>query len=291
MPVEGGNVYVRVNGEIGKGNTPVIFLHGGPGLRHNSLAGMLRLADERPVILYDQLDGGKSDQLNDPANWKMERFVEELESIRKALGVARFHIVGQSWGSAVALEYTVKYPRRVASTVLAGTFISTPRWVADANILVSEAPKATQRLLSACESKSPPSEDECEKAFDVLYSIHYRSTSLSLERIHYDAGTGGKGLNFAIYKGMWGPSEFSSTGTLKDYDAVPLLDQLDGSKVLFMVGKYDSARIDTAQDFVEQTPGAELAVIPGGSHGFFSDRPLICEAVLRSWLRRNEPSQ
>lgn len=47
----------------------------------------------------------------------------------------------------------------------------------------------------------------------------------------------------------------------------------------------------TVQDFVEKTPGAELAVIPGGSHGFLSDRPLISEAVLRSWFRRNEPSQ
>tara|TARA_R110000868_G_scaffold385841_1_gene653890 strand:- start:1325 stop:2305 length:981 start_codon:yes stop_codon:yes gene_type:complete len=290
IPVEGGKVYVRVNGGLDKGDIPVIFLHGGPGLRHNSLAGLLGLADERPVILYDQLDGGKSDQPNDPKNWRMERFILELEAIRKALGVDRFHIVGHSWGSAIALEYSVKYPQRVASTVLAGTFISTPHWVADANILVNEAPKATQRLLSACESNSPPSEQQCEKAFTTLYSKYYRSPPTSLERSIYDTKTGGESLNLAIYNGMWGPSEFSSTGTLTNYNAVPLLNKIDGNKTLFMIGQYDSARIDTVQDFVEKTPGAELAVIPGGAHGFLSDRPLISEAVLRSWFRRNEPS-
>jgi proline iminopeptidase/L-proline amide hydrolase len=49
-PVEGGKVYVRINGELDKGDIPMIFLHGGPGLRHNSLAGLLGLADERQLF-------------------------------------------------------------------------------------------------------------------------------------------------------------------------------------------------------------------------------------------------
>ena len=78
-----GNL-TEVNGDLDAA-PPVVFLHGGPGGAHNSLASMLGLADERAVILYDQLDSGKSDRPNDPANWRVERFVEGLETIRRTL--------------------------------------------------------------------------------------------------------------------------------------------------------------------------------------------------------------
>ena len=114
VPVEGGNVYVRVNGDLDAA-PPVVFLHGGPGGAHNSLASMLGLADERAVILYDQLDSGKSDRPNDPANWRVERFVEELEAIRSAVGAEKLHLVGHSWGSAIALEYSSHLARPLTS--------------------------------------------------------------------------------------------------------------------------------------------------------------------------------
>ena len=55
-----------------------------------------------------------------------------------------------------------------------------------------------------------------------------------------------------------------------------------------MIGQYDSARIDTVQDYLALAPGAELAVVPGGAHGFYDDRPLVTLALLRSWLRRKD---
>lgn len=91
-----------------------------------------------------------------------------------------------------------------------------------------------------------------------------------------------------IYNAMWGPSEFSSTGVLKHYDATHLLDHINADTTLFMIGQYDSARIDTVQDYLALTPGAELAVVPGGAHGFYGDRPLITQAILTSWLTRRD---
>ena len=121
VAVEGGRVYVRVNGIIDKKVIPAVIIHGGPGGMHNKYMSMLNLANERPIILYDQLDSGKSDHPNDPGNWRVERFIDELEAIRVKLDVERLHIVGHSWGAAIALEYTVRYPQHVASTVLGGT--------------------------------------------------------------------------------------------------------------------------------------------------------------------------
>jgi len=107
VPVKGGRIFVRINGsaKAKAGKLPVIFLHGGPGGTLVSMLEALALADERMVILYDQLDSGRSDQPNDPANWKVARFVAELEAIRAALGIRRWHVVGHSWGGTVALEY------------------------------------------------------------------------------------------------------------------------------------------------------------------------------------------
>lgn len=289
VPVEGGRVYVRVNGDLAAaGAAPAVILHGGPGGTHNGFAQLLGLADTRAVILYDQLDSGRSDRPNDPANWRVERFVGELEAIRKTLGIERWHVVGHSWGAAIALEYAARYPQRIASTVLGGTYISTPRWMADANLLVRELPQTVQDTIAACEGASPPSAERCQAATAAFYAAFNRRVPSSEALRDYNKRIGGQGFNPVIYNAMWGPSEFSARGSLKTYDAVPLLAKLDGARTLFMIGQYDEARIDTVQDFVARVPGAELAVIPGAAHGFHTDRPAESEAVLRAWFRRHD---
>lgn len=289
VPVEGGAVYVRINGDIDdSGTIPAIFIHGGPGGTHSGFASLLGLADERPVILYDQLGSGKSDRPDNPEHWRVQRYVEELESIRRAVGAEKLHLVGQSWGSAIALEYAVKYPERVASTVLGGTFISTIHWITDANMLLREMSAEDRELVSACESAAPPPAIKCSAAFNKVYSKHYRKPERSEAFNRYVASFGGKGFNDSIYNHMWGPSEFTSTGSLKNYDATLKLLEIDGSRTLFLIGQYDSARIDTVQEFVALTSGAELAVVPGAAHGFISDRPDETEAILRGWLRRKD---
>ncbi|MCD1621743.1 proline iminopeptidase-family hydrolase [Citromicrobium bathyomarinum] len=287
VPVEGGNVYVRVNGDLDAA-PPVVFLHGGPGGTHNGLASMLGLADERAVVLYDQLDSGKSDHPNDPANWRVERFVEELETIRRTLGIERWHVVGHSWGSAIALEYAAKYPQHVASTVLGGTYINTERWIADANILLEDLPQDVQQTIAACETDAPPPAEQCAAATDAFYAEFNRREPATAALRAYSERIGGQGFNPVIYNAMWGPSEFRSKGSLKTYDAVPLLGEIDGSRTLFLIGQYDEARIDTVQDYVKMTPGAEFGVVPGAAHGFFTDRPMESEAILRAWLARHD---
>ena len=74
------------------------MVHGGPGSSHAGFIPALPLADDRAVILYDQLDNGRSDAPNDPFNWTVERFVSEIDAIRAALNLRQFHLLGQSWG-------------------------------------------------------------------------------------------------------------------------------------------------------------------------------------------------
>lgn len=291
VPVEGGKVWVRVNGDIAAGGAPVVFIHGGPGGTHTGFARMLSLADSRAVILYDQLGSGKSERPDNPANWRPERFVAELEAIRTALGVDRWHVVGHSWGAAVALEYSAAFPQHTTSTVLGGTYISTARWIADTNQLITNLPKETQDTIRACESDTPPEESLCDKAEEAFYSEYVGRADAppkSDAARAYEAAYRGQGFNPVIYNAMWGPSEFTARGSLINYDATRLLAELDGARTLFLVGQYDEARIDTVQDYVQQTPGAELGVVPGGSHAFPLERPDVTEAIIRSWLARKD---
>jgi len=289
VAVEGGEIWVRVNGDLDAASEPVIFIHGGPGGTHVGFGNLLSLADSRAVILYDQLGSGMSDRPDNPANWRVERFVAELEAIRQALGIERWHLVGHSWGAALALEYAAAFPDHAASAVLSGTYISTPHWITGTNLLIRELPDDVAAAIRACESPQPPGPDVCKPATAAFYRAYNGRPDrppLSAKAQAYRERFGGKGRNSVIYNAMWGPSEFRASGSLIDYNATGLLARVDGSRVLFMVGQYDEARLDIVQDFVALTPGAELAVVPGGSHAFPSERPAVTEAIVRDWMER-----
>lgn len=291
VPVEGGRVWVSVNGNLEAAGAPVVFIHGGPGSTHTGFGGLTALADQRAVILYDQLDSGMSDHPGDPANWRVARFVGELEAIRKALKIERWHVVGHSWGSAIALEYAAIHPGRVASTVLGGTFISTPHWILGTNLLIRDLAPEVQRDILACEGKNRPPAETCkaaEEVFSAAYNGRPDAPPRSPEAQAYRKRTQGKGFNEKLYNAMWGPSEFSARGSLVGYDATPLLAKLDGKRTLFLVGQYDEARLDTVRDYARLTAGAELAVVPGGSHSFGAERPVETEGLLRGWLARKD---
>jgi proline iminopeptidase/L-proline amide hydrolase len=291
VPVEGGRVWVSVNGDLDSDAAPAVLIHGGPGGTHTGFAGLLGLADERGVILYDQLDSGMSDHPNDPANWRVERFVSELEAIRQALGVERWHVIGHSWGAAIALEYAAAHPDHTASAVLAGTYISTPHWIMGTNLLIRELPDAVEAAILACEAGAAPPETDCAAAGAAFYAAYNGRSDYpapSPEAQAYRRLYDGRGFNPVLYNTMWGSSEFSATGSLITYDATPLLSRIDGHRTMFMLGQYDEAQLDQVLDFVRLTPGAELAVIPGGSHSSTGERPLETEALLRGWMRRHD---
>jgi proline iminopeptidase/L-proline amide hydrolase len=286
-PVPGGRVYVRVNGRLDGPRLPVVMIHGGPGGTHSAFLNALPLAEERAVILYDQLDSGRSDHPNDRKNWTVERFTDEVDAVRRALGVKRWHVLGHSWGGTVALEYGARRPRELAGVVLASPLVSTRSWITDADALRAQLPAAVQAVLKSCD---PPAVEipACEQATEVFYANFNRREPATAAMQEYGRLHGGKGFNAELYRTMWGASEFVATGTLKDYDGEPLLAKLDGPRTLFIDGQYDEARPATLGAFAARVSGAEFAVIPGAAHGFFNDRPEEALGILRPWLQRRD---
>ena len=284
VQVEGGSVYVRINGGLDAGRPPLLMIHGGPGGTHAGFLPATALAEERAVILYDQLDSGQSDRPGDPGNWRVDRFVDEVDHIRAALGVRRWHVVGHSWGGTVALEYGARRPAALAGLALASPLVSTRSWIADANLLRTQLPPEAQARIAGCVRGPSP---DCTKGTDAFYAAFNGREPRSDAAIAYARAHPG-GFNPRLYNAMWGASEFVCTGTLKDYDGEPLLTKLDGRRTLFVGGQYDEARPSTLAGFAARVPGAECATIPGAAHGIFGDRPEETVATLRAWLARQD---
>ena len=287
VPVPGGRVYVRVDGDLSAPRLPVILAHGGPGGTHAGLVEAIALADQRAVILYDQLDTGRSDRPDDPALWTVARFTDELEAIRRALDVPRWHMGGFSWGGTLALEYGARRPAALAGLVLGSPLIATKRWIADSDAWRAALPADVQATLTACERPAPPAKPACTAAEDAFYARHMVRTRRNPAVAAYAAQARVAG-NDRMYETMWGPTEFTATGTLRDYDGTSLLAKLDGRRALFVTGQYDEARPATVAAFAQGVPDAELAVIPGSGHALFADRPDETIAILRAFLARHD---
>ena len=228
-----------------------------------------------------------SDHPNNPANWTVARFVSEVDAIRRALGVRRWHVLGQSGGGTVALEYGARQPAELASLVLASPLVSTRSWITDASALRSQLAPKVQATLNKCD---PPVRvtRECDQAVEAFYASYYTREPRGPTYNAYIAAHPTLRLNNRLYQAMWGSSEFVAKGSLRDYDGEPLLSQLNGSHTLFIAGQHDEARPTTVGGFAEQVPSAEFAVIPGSGHALFSDWPDEAIGILRPWLKSHD---
>jgi proline iminopeptidase len=125
----GYRTWYRIAGDLRSDATPLLALHGGPGSTHNYFAPLERLADERPVVLYDQIGCGSSDHPTD-IEWTVDVFREEVAAVRERLGLDRIHLLGTSWGGMLALEHVLAGAGGIVGLVLSSTLASVDEWAA-----------------------------------------------------------------------------------------------------------------------------------------------------------------
>src|SRR5262249_20604241 len=125
-----------------------VVLHGGPGGTSCGYSVLAPLGTDRPVVLYDQLGSGRSGRPADRTLWTVDRFVDELDAVRKKLGLKRIHLMGHSWGASLAAAYLLrKGTKGVESLILASALLSTPDWIRDADELRKQLPASVQEAL------------------------------------------------------------------------------------------------------------------------------------------------
>jgi len=278
IDVPGGPVWYRA---VGTGDgIPVVALHGGPGGTSCGYSLLEPLGDQRPIIRYDQLGTGRSGRPADLSLWKTERFVEALDVVLDELGADKYHLLGHSWGAALAGAYVAeKGTDRLASVIFSSPLLSTPLWIADANLLRKDLPKDVQATLAKHEQAGTTDSDEYQEASRVFYERHvYRGEAAEPMDDCEDAP-----WNPLIYNTMWGPTEFHATGNLADFDVTGTLGSID-VPVLYIAGEFDEARPQTVAKFQQMTPGSQFVVIKGVAHASMSRAPDTYRKTLEKFL-------
>ena len=282
LEVEGGSIFYRVTGS-GPG-VPLLLLHGGPGYTGHYLEPLGVLGDDRPIILYDQLGAGRSDWVTDTALLNIDRYVRELDSLRDALHLEQIHLYGHSWGSMLALEYLATDPDGIVSLTLASPVISISSWAADGRELLATLSDSTREIISRHEAAGTTSSQEYQDA-SFEFMLKYVFGMEPPFPAELDSAIAG--YNHVVYETMWGPSEFSPTGNLRDFDRSGLLSSLQ-MPVLFTAGRSDEARPETVEGFAASTPNAEVRIFENSAHlPMLTEREAYAEAI-REFLRRVE---
>jgi proline-specific peptidase len=259
IPVDGYHVWYQC---IGSGSIPLLILHGGPGGGHDYLESLAALAANRMVVFYDQLGCGKSDQPDDRSLWRMERFVAEVSTVRQALGLEQIHLLGQSWGGWLAIEYMLTHPAGVVSLVLASTSASIPQFVAEASRLKAALPSAIYTTMQRYEAAGDLHHPDYEAAVLEFYRRHVCRLDPwpdpLMRTIHNLDGN-------PVYETMNGPNEFMVIGNLKDWDRTDRLAEIT-VPTLITVGQYDELTPTCAETMHQRIPHSQLALFEQSAH-------------------------
>jgi len=283
----GFNIWYRVVGDREMpGKLPLLCLHGGPGAPHDYLEPLEAMAATgRRVIFYDQLGAGNSDHPHNPSLWTVPLFVEEVDVVCQALGLERLHILGQSWGGMLGMEYALTQPARLASLIVSDSPASMPQWVAEANRLRGELPADVQATLLKHEAAGTTDDPAYQEAMLVFYRRHVcrldpwpDCVNRAFEKL-LEAPE--------VYNTMNGPSEFHVIGVIKDWDIVNRLGEIH-VPTLVISGRYDEATPIIAETVHRGIPGSEWIMFENSSHMPHVEETDRYLQVLTSFLDRIE---
>jgi proline iminopeptidase len=249
----------------------LLLLHGGPGSTHEYLEACDSYLPAAGVeyYYYDQLGSGFSDQPDEPSLWQPDRFVDEVEQVRQALGLDRenFVLYGHSWGGILAIEYALAYPQHLRGLVISNMMSSVPAYNDYAErVLMPEMDQAVLAEIKALEAKG---DTENPRYMELLTEQHYIHHVLRMPPADWPdpVQRGFAHINPAIYVSMQGPSELgiSPGATLAHWDRTAELASI-GVPALVIGARYDTMDPDHMQMMAGRLPHGRYLYCPNGSH-------------------------
>jgi L-proline amide hydrolase len=281
-----GSTWYRLTGDLDAGPTPLVVLHGGPGVGSDYTFAIadLAAASGRPVVHYDQFGCGRSthDPDRDPASWSIDFFLDELETVLRALGISDRHaVLGQSWGGMLGAEYGVRRPSGLQALVIANSPASMTTWVAEANRLRRQLPDEVADTLTRHEAAGTTTSSEYEKAVQVFYDRFVcrvvpnpPEVVSSFTQLAADP---------TVYHTMNGPSEFHVVGSLVGWT---IEDRLSAIAVptLVISGVYDEATPLAVKPFLDHVPDVRWELFESSSHMPHVEQPERYLEVVEGFL-------
>lgn len=273
-----GEVFFQRQGK--HGGVPLVCVHGGPGFTSYYLEPLFALSDEIPVITYDQAGCGRSRRNGARKLFTIEGFVEELEDLRRELGLDKMKLLGHSFGGLIIGEYALRHPERVDSLIFACVSIDIPRWIEDGRRLVGQLPLMQRMLLREGERSGATNSPEYLAALGAYYRKHiYGCDEIpdAIRRAEAEADA-------QTYQIVWGSNELVVNGLVRDYTLAPRLSSLR-CPCLFVSGRFDEATPEAHEYFASLVQGARAHVFERSAHHPFATEPEESMRIVREFSR------
>ncbi|HYC44085.1 MAG TPA: prolyl aminopeptidase [Burkholderiales bacterium] len=282
--------------ECGNRNgVPVVFLHGGPGA--GSAPAHRRFFDPARyrIVIYDQRGAGRSRPLGELRDNTTPLLVEDLERLRRHLGVEQWLVFGGSWGSTLALAYAIAHVERCAGLILRGIFLCRKSeidwflygvrnlfpeaWAAFAGH-VAQGERAD--LLRAYYTRLTNPDPAVHMPAARAWSIYEGSCSTLLaspETVAYFASDA-VALGLARIEAHY----FMNGIFLPENALLDAVSKLRGVPAVIVQGRYDAVcPIVTADELHRAWPEAEYIIVPDAGHSAWE--PGICAELVRATER------
>ena len=268
------------------GNNPkikVLLLHGGPAMTHEYMECFETFFQREGFAFYeyDQLGSYYSDQPKDSSLWTIERFVDEVEQVRKAINADKdnFYVLGNSWGGILAMEYALKYQQYMKGLLVANMMASAPEYgkYADEVLAKQMKPEVLKEIrdLEAKKDFSNP------RYMELLIPNFYKEHLCRLEEWPDGLNRASKHANGEVYTLMQGPSEFGISGRLAKWDIKNRLHEII-VPTLMIGAKYDTMDPKAMEEQSKLVKNGSYLYCPNGSHlAMWDDQKVFMNGVIK----------
>lgn len=266
----------------------LLLLHGGPGCTHEYFECFDSYLPAAGVeyYYYDQLGSGRSSQPDEPDLWETARFVEEVEQVRRALGLdaGNFFLLGHSWGGILAIEYALKYPEHLKGLIVSNMMASFPAYNRYAHEVLM--PAMPQDALAEIRALEVAGDHGNPRYMELLVPHHYEHHVLRRPHAQWPEPVvrAFDHINPAIYVPMQGPSELGGSGKLANWDRSADLPAI-GVPTLVIGAAHDTMDPEYMRGMARSLPRGRYLHCPQGSHMAMYDDQAVYMAGLIDFLR------
>ena|SRR6218665_1931903 len=268
------------------GNNPkikILLLHGGPAMTHEYMECFETFFQREGFEFYeyDQLGSYYSDQPKDSSLWTTDRFVDEVEQVRKAINADKenFYVLGNSWGGILAMEYALKYQQNMKGLLVSNMMASAPEYGKYAEDVLAKQMKP--EILAEIRGLEVKKDFNNPRYMELLLPNFYKEHLCRLKEWPDGLNRASKHVNGEIYTLMQGPSEFGISGRLAKWDIKNRLHEIT-IPTLMIGAKYDTMDPKAMEEQSKLVKKGRYLYCPNGSHlAMWDDQKVFMSGVIQ----------